>query len=232
MPGGYHFDRFYKISIGRLYEKLKRNYPFQEQLDTANMPDEIAAYVVQFRFRKAENDWPVVQIGPGIITLNETKKYDWKKFKENASKLVDNLIQIRKEYENPHFTGLLLRYIDAIEYNYEEENIYDFLKDKMKLHIDLYPGLFEDTKVKSLPTTFDHKFSFPSEQPKGIVSLRFFRGKRFEKDSLLWETMVSVNNEEILNVDGNIIKCLDEAHDLTHNWFFKIISGELEKRFK
>jgi uncharacterized protein (TIGR04255 family) len=231
MPGGYRFDKFYEISIGRLFEKLRSKYPFQEQLETVNMPDEIAGYVVQYRFRKAENDWPVVQIGPGIITLNETDKYVWKEFKENAKKLVDNLIQIRTEYEKPVFNGFLLRYIDAIDYNYDEENVYDFLKDKMKLRIELYPNLFEGTKVQSLPATFDHKFSYPSEKPKGIVSLRFFRGKRFNKDSLLWETMVSVNDEETLNAKGNIIKCLEEAHDLTHNWFFKIISGELEKRF-
>ena len=72
---GIYIDPHYKILIGSLYEKIKDKYPFYEQLETARMPDEIAAYLVQHRFRVKENDWPLIQIGPGIITLNDTDNY-------------------------------------------------------------------------------------------------------------------------------------------------------------
>jgi len=125
-----------------------------------------------------------------------------------------------------------LRYIDAIDFNYNSENVFDFLKDKMKLNIEFDTELFKNTGVNSIPMNFNQKFSFTSEKPKGTASLRFYRGKRHGIDSLLWDTMVVVNDEETLNTNANILKCLEEAHDLTHNWFFNIISGELEERFK
>jgi len=97
MPGEYYFDPDYKMSIGRLYENLKDKYPTQEKLNTATMPDEIAGHVVQYRFRSAENDWPLVQIGPGIVTLNETEKYTWDEFKDNITRLIETLIEVRKK---------------------------------------------------------------------------------------------------------------------------------------
>ena len=72
---GIKVDKHYKILIGSLYEKIKSDYPYIEQLATSSMPDEISGYIVQHRFRKEENGWPLVQIGPGIVTLtNRTKQ--------------------------------------------------------------------------------------------------------------------------------------------------------------
>ena len=70
---GMRIDPHYKLLIGRIYEKIKDKYTFHEQLPTASMPDEIAGYIIQHRFRKKENEWPLIQLGPGIITLNDTK---------------------------------------------------------------------------------------------------------------------------------------------------------------
>ncbi|MCD6239350.1 MAG: TIGR04255 family protein [Thermotogae bacterium] len=70
---GVKIDPHYKILIGRMYDRVKDEYPFHEQLPAATMPDEIAGYVVQHRFRKDKDKWPLIQIGPGIITLNDTE---------------------------------------------------------------------------------------------------------------------------------------------------------------
>jgi uncharacterized protein (TIGR04255 family) len=55
-------DPNYKLIIGRIYDKLKAEYPYYEQLPTANIPDGIAEYITQHRFRTAENSWPLIQI--------------------------------------------------------------------------------------------------------------------------------------------------------------------------
>ncbi len=49
---GMEIDPHYKILIGRIYDMVRSEYPFHEQLPTATIPDEIAGYVVQHRFRK------------------------------------------------------------------------------------------------------------------------------------------------------------------------------------
>ena len=50
-------DPHYKLLLGRLYDRVSEEYPEHEQLPTATMPDEIAGYMVQHRFRHAANEW-------------------------------------------------------------------------------------------------------------------------------------------------------------------------------
>lgn len=70
---GVAVDPKYKLLVGRLYDRLSRDYPFHEPLPTASMPDEMLGYVVQHRFRAAEGVWPLVQVGPGLVTLNDPR---------------------------------------------------------------------------------------------------------------------------------------------------------------
>jgi len=88
---GMRVDPHYKILVGSLYEQLKEEYPFHQQLPTAFIPDEMLGYLVQHRFRKGENQWPLVQIGPGIITVNDTEGYIWEDFKNRIERVVNIL---------------------------------------------------------------------------------------------------------------------------------------------
>jgi len=225
-------DPHYKILIGRIYDRVRSEYPFHESLSTATMPDEIAAHVVQHRFRKDEGEWPLVQVGPGIITLNDTDGYIWEDFEKRISNLLDNLFDAYPDAENNlKVNGLVLRYIDAVDFDYEKGDIFDFLKKKMKTNVKIHEKLFED-KVSKLPLSFDLRFSFPSTRPKGAVYVRFGRGKRKGANALMWETMVQSLGEDTPKVKNRITVWVTEAHDLTDDWFFKMIEGELLRRFE
>ena len=107
---GTRTDPHYKLLVGRIYEKIKDEYPFHEQLPTATMPDELVGYVIQHRFRKNENEWPLIQIGPGIITLNDTKGYTWDNFKEKSICMLNTLFETYPDAEiNLNVNGLSLR---------------------------------------------------------------------------------------------------------------------------
>ena len=228
---GMRLDPHYKILIGRMYDRISDEYPFHEQLPTATMPDEIAGYVVQHRFRKGRDEWPLIQIGPGIITLNDTEGYVWEDFNKRISHLLDTLFESYPDAENNLKTNrLLLRYIDAVDSG--EDNIFNFLKEKMKMNIEIHQQLFEETGVSNSPLDFDLRFSFPSAKPHGIAHLRFVRGKRKDVDGLVWETMVQSGEDADLNTKKKITSWVNEAHDLTDDWFFKMIEGELLRRFE
>ena len=128
--------------------------------------------------------------------------------------------------------GLLLRYIDAVDFNYEKEDIFTFLKDKLKVTIQMHGELFDETGVSDLPLGFDLKFSFPSAKPKGAVHLRFVRGKRKDIDALIWETHVQSIGDDAPKVKDEIRRWVVNAHELTDDWFFKMIEGELLRRFE
>lgn len=230
---GMKIDPHYKILLGRIYDRAKDEYPFHEQLPAATMPDEIAGYVVQHRFRKDKDKWPLIQIGPGIVTLNDTEGYIWEDFEKRISHLLDVLFEAYPGAENdlkPNW--LLLRYIDAVDFDYEKDDIFIFLKEKMKVSVEMYQELFKETGISNIPLGFDLRFSFPAKRPKGAVHLRFFRGKRRDVDALIWETQVQSIGKDAPNANGEISGWVADAHKLTDDWFFKMIEGELLRRFE
>ena len=230
---GVKIDPHYKILIGRIYDRVRNEYPYHEQLPTATIPDEMAAYIVQHRFRKEKDKWPLIQIGPGIITLNDTEGYVWEDFKVRITNLLNILFDAYPNAErNLKINGLLLRYIDSVNFDYEKDNIFNFLNENMKITVKLHEKLFENTGVSKLPYRFDLRFSFPSTKPKGVVHLRFVRGKRRESDALIWESAVQSIGEDAPKLKEEIAIWVNESHDLTDDWFFKIIEGELLKRFE
>lgn len=230
--GGMKIDPHYKVLIGTVYDKVKSEYPFHEQLPTATMPDEMSGYIVQHRFRKGKDEWPLIQIGPGIITLNDTDGYVWKDFEKRISFVINTIFGIHLNPRNLKVNGLILRYIDVIDFDYNKDNAFNFLKEKMKINVNVYQKLFVNTGVSKLPKGFDLRFFFPSAKPKGDVGLRFVRGKRKEVDALIWETTVQSTGKNLPDTKKKITIWVENAHKLTHDWFFKIIEGELLRRFE
>ncbi len=229
---GIKIDPHYKILVGSLYSNLKEEYPYHEPLPSSSIPDDIAGHVIQHRFRKGKNEWPLIQIGPGILTVNDTDGYIWEDFEKKVASAVSSLLELYPEPENFKNNSLLLRYIDTVEFNYHSDNIFNFLSNHMKTEINLYPNLFNNTGVKSMPSSFDWRFSFPCEKPDGIIHLRFVKGKKENTDGLIWETMVQSTGEKADQMTENIQEWLTDAHNLTNDWFFKLIEGELERRFE
>jgi len=232
-PGRVATDPHYKLLIGAMYDRVRDDYGFHEPLPAANMPDEIAAYVVQHRFRESQNGWPLIQIGPGIVTLNDTAGYVWEDFEKRVSRLLDSLFEA---YPNARrdlvVNKLLLRYVDGVVFDFETDNVFSFLKDNMKLNIHIDKMLFNNTGVKDFPKGLDLRVSFASTKPVGAIQLRFARGKKQTSDALIWETNVLTVGKEVPAGKDGILRWVQSAHTLTDDWFFKTISGELLGRFR
>ncbi len=225
-------DPHYKLLIGSLYDNVKKQYPFHEPLPTSTMPDEMAAYIVQHRFRTKKQGWPLIQIGPGIFTINETHGYVWESFQEAIIEGLDSLFEAYTELEgNLKIQSVMLRYIDAVDFDFKED-VLNFLKEKMKLNIDLEKQLFEDTGINPNPLGFNLIMTFKSTKPAGAISLRFGRGKKDDADAIIWETIFHSKGSDAPNNRKELLNWLIEAHEHTHDWFFKTIKGDLEKRFE
>ena len=84
-------DPNYSIFVGRLYDLLASKYPHYEQLPSSMIPSQMAANIAQHRFRVAEEKWPLVQVGPGIVTLNDTDNYTWYDFGVRANYVVKSV---------------------------------------------------------------------------------------------------------------------------------------------
>ncbi|MCX6831975.1 MAG: TIGR04255 family protein [candidate division Zixibacteria bacterium] len=230
---GTEVDPQYKLLVGRIFDRISGDYPDHVSLPAATMPDEFVAYVVQHQFRSHDTVWPLVQLGPGVITLNETQTYVWSDFRERIEKLLKALIESYPDADKGlRFNRILLRYIDAVDFDYEREDVFAFLLSHLKAGVDLHEGLFEGTGVPKSPIVINMGFSFPSTKPKGAASLRFFKGERDNEPALLWETHIQTSGDDVPAGWESILTWLDEAHKLTHEWFFKMIDGPLLEKFK
>lgn len=225
-------DPHYKIMIGSLYETVKDEYPFHEELPTATMPDEISGYMVQHRFRKGKDLWPLIQIGPGIVTLNDTEGYVWEDFKVRISYLIDKLFTVYPEPSKLRVSRLLLRYIDAISFDYSTGDIFNFLGEKMKINLNIHQGLFDGTGIVKKPLGIDMRLAFPSSTLRGQIHFRVARGKKEETDALILDTIFESVGEDAPKDAGEIVSWAERAHEITDDWFFKLIEGELLGRFK
>lgn len=224
-------DPHYRLLLGRFSERVESDYPFHEALPTAQVPDALVAHMAQHRFRASEVGWPLIQMGPGLMTVNETEGYTWDDFRARCTRAVTSLFEAHPDRRKLSVQDLTLRYIDAVNVDFGQESVFDFLRDKMKTQILLPDTLFDGTRVERNPTAFNWQVSFPISSPGGTMTLRFAIGVHRDSPALIWETLVQTGRQDLPALPGDFSSWLEQAHELTDDWFFKLIAGELERGF-
>ncbi len=230
-PPGPQVDTHYRLLLGRLFDRMLADYPEHEQLPIASIPDEMVGHVVQHRFRVAENSWPLIQVGPGVFTVNSTADYKWQDFRPRVMSAIEKLYDAHPKAEDLKITNIILRYIDAVDFDYNTENTLVFLREKLKLNISLPANLFSGMRVEDKPNGLVSQFSFRTEKPRGIMNLRCATGQKQHTPALIWETTVASSGDDLPRMPKAFAGWIDEAHELTDDWFFKMIEGDLERRF-
>ncbi len=236
LPNGDHgpaVDPHYRLLIGHLHAQLEEIYPYHEPLPTSSLPDVAAAYVVQHRFRTVEAGWPLIQLGPGVLTLNSTSEYTWTDFQKRLRRAVEAWMrsQAKDDKQKHRVKSLLLRYIDSVSFDYEND-VLSFLRDKLKVNLSMDEVLFQNAPVEAKPSAIDLRLAFPVSKPSGYLDVRFARGERDNTPALIWETRVAHEGQSVPQDEAGILEWADAAHDLTHEWFFKMIEGELRREFQ
>lgn len=142
----------YDILVGELNAKLKKKYPFFESLKPQEIPSFMLPQVVQHRFRKEPNKYPLYQLGPGIISFNSNgENYangGWPSFKKSLIEF----IKVYKEtstdnlFSTENFEKITLRYIDKIEDERMYPNTRQYFCDYLNLQIE--PEFINSTDYK------------------------------------------------------------------------------------
>lgn len=225
-------DPHYKLLPGKLSDKFSGEYPYHEELPQASIPDEISPYIVKHRFRCQKDQWPLVQLGPGILTVNHTKKYTtFNEFRPLAVSAVDTLFEVYPDPDNLRISSLLLRYIDAKEFDYGKDDVASFLRDKMGIPVEFPEKLFKTTGVDSVPRSFAWSSSFSCNKPKGLATLKFATGTSNGKPALIWEQIVQSAHDDFPGMPRAFESWITDAHEVTESWFLSLIEGTLEREF-
>lgn len=212
-PAGELTDPGYSLAIGGFANDIKSDFPVRKQV----MPDGVSIYPhPQYQFWKEEATWPVIQIGPGMLAVNDTdKNYSWENnFKGNIQRAVNALIS---SYElNPKFEKVRLQYIDAIDLPDLVDEIESVIYEKLQTSISrkyVVPG-----KLKDLAINQSYKLDDGS-----VLSLNIRNGRNnlTSKQAIVWTTLVEYKG----TFDANfLLSWLEDAHSLASDIFVKVLN--------
>jgi uncharacterized protein (TIGR04255 family) len=229
-PPGIAVDPNYQLLIGQLYSQIRERFPQHVRLATAEIPEQMVPFTPQHQFRPGPGNWPLVQLGPGLLTVNDTEAYLWDNFKELCRYASDALFEVYPRADNAlRITEVSLRYIDADFL--EGEAVLEFLK-KLKINVKLPTSLFGDSRVDDSTLAVGLTLEFPTSEPRGTIRLAFNQGRKSDKEALIWDTRVTSRGGDAPTEPLRIAEWLEKAHLITHDWFMRLIEGELLEKYR
>jgi uncharacterized protein (TIGR04255 family) len=232
------WDPNYRLLVGAMWDRLHKEYRHHEPLPAAQFPDELAAYQVQHRFRETESGWPLVQIGPGILSLNATTGYSWHDFKQRTQRVLE---AIASSYETMKHTsgeqadfepsGLSLRYINSVPFEFDNDDALDFIANNMKAKFSIDEAVLGAAGVEQPCLGLDARLVYALKSLPGVLQARFSRAQRDGTDSILWEIQAQSLGSDVPGELNGVHTWLEQAHQSIHKWFFEMIKGRLKERF-
>lgn len=226
--GGF-VDNNYSLLIGAIRGQLKEKYSFHEALPQMAMPEEVASYIVQHRFRRSEGEWPLYQLGPGIITFNQAKDYHWDSYLSDLKELISVFLNEYPKPDTLKLTEITLRYIDGLNFNYETDNVLSGFKDNLNIDLNGVEKIFSNEKIKLHPLLCNLLFNFPTISPKGVSALSINRGQIHGEDGIIIETAVVSKNNDVPQTEDEIFSWIEESHVITHDLFDKLFAPIMDE---
>lgn len=220
------YDSGFDMAVGIFYSFVKNEFKSQKAKFPPGilLPQEFLNNQPKYQYWTNDNTWPVMQLGHGIFTINDTEaNYQWEK--SFFPLIKKGLIYLQNSYSKSlNFNFVSLRYIDQIstkDYNFSDW--LSFMKDNLNFEIE---------------NKFDPKGSLKKFQYTQVFDLKngseleivISNGKKNNnEDILVWETSIS-NNNAFTQV--SIIDWLDSAHKITSQLFKEICKDDLYNSFK
>jgi len=225
-------DPAYPIIAGLLYDRVKKEYPHKEELPQSRFPPDILQYSVTHRFRVGAEQWPLVQIGPGLASINFTQPYSWRKFKPSAMRFLGHLTEAYKVAADTQLKiqRAMLRYINAIDLQSEDTDVLSFLAANMHTSIDLPLPRAATAEGVASPRSLNFEIAYFVPKIGGDVSLSISTGKKHTQRVLFCD-LIAVSTGDNLVESSRFSRWLTDAHSVLEGWFFALIRGDLYKRF-
>lgn len=227
-------DPNYSFTLGIFYNNIKDKFPNIIELGANKAPVELTPHMVRHRFTpSSENQWPMVQLGPGVAAANFSNPYTRDNFFKHCEFLRNNLIKTYTDFPLS-IESISLRYRNFIEFDYSTNDILHFLSTKLNTNVE-FPNFIPGNASKNKsPSTGAIKFSFDLDYPEGTgvysINTGFYKAKTpSEKIGLVTQFEVLSSGDQtpdITNLD-EFKDWLSKAHEVLHDWFFDLIDGEL-----
>jgi len=232
-------DTHYPLALGAFFHGVKKDYPVEEPLPAAQIPDAVLPpHTVRHRFRVAPDEWPVMQLGPGIATVNLISPYSWSLFREQAIFLRRKL---REAYRGvPIYpVAIIMRYRNIFPLDYHGENVLSYMAENLNFTVNCPSYIPGPAGENGRPIEMGVNLGYTLRRPQSLGTIRLATALETKHDHtprpvLLADLEVNThkNADSPFENDRRFATWLDQAHAVIHEWFFALVDGPLRRNFE
>src|SRR5690606_25900244 len=211
--GDQQLDTGYALAQGKLQEIVRKHFPVYKRRVPHGIPDQLLQYQTVNQFWSGEDTWPVLQLGPGIFTVNDTdKNYDWG---NSYLPLIANALDwIHSAYDGRLMIKVAsLRYIDSVTLkDYDFDGEWQVFIDK-HFNFNFVNNFNPRGTLKRVH--FDQYFEMEEESTLNI-SMSNGKYRKTDQDALIWQTAVikAAKFEK-----DTLLSWVEKAHTVTSDLF-------------
>lgn len=214
----------FQYLYGDLYANLKNDFPNRERLTPLEIPFDALINIPVFRFKNKNNGYPLVQIGPGILSINTLNEfYVWEEFREEIHKLINILKEIYPKFHTIKINPALI-YLDFLKFDSHHTSGYDFINEN--LNISIHSNIINELNPKVKEININANY----EVDDNNLSVRINEGKaNNSEEGIVVQTRVNGNAQ---TYDNHTLKTwLESAHLLSSKAFKSLIKEDLYNTF-
>jgi uncharacterized protein (TIGR04255 family) len=223
---GLPIDKQFAIAQGSFHSQLISSFPVFKRIAPLELPDSLLAYQIVNQYWSPENKWPVIQLGPGILVVNETEdNYVWSNGFFNLIKKVLSWLELAYT-KLPKLNFASLRYIDSVNtIKYEKTiDLIDFINRNFEITINKNyapPG-------KTSAIHFEEVISLEDGSSLNF-SISSGKYRKTENNAIIWQTTVF---SQANFTNDTLLDWIDKSHLITSDFFKKVLKQEFYESFK
>ena len=182
--------------------------------------------------RKEKNGYPLIQMGPGIATVNFAKGYSWTLFKEHILNVIASVIDLYPEEIHPlRLIRSEVRFLNGVPIGPKNENPLAFLEEKLHTKVEIDPDFFRLNQMYLQPHSVNLNLAYNLQRPLGHLGISIQSGQMGEMPAYVFQTLIQSSGEGAASTKEAFERWLDDAHDVAENSFCTLCKGSLMEKF-
>ncbi len=216
------FDPAEQAFLPGEFKRIAEQKGFREVEALAKPHQMMMPYQAAHRFRKSKDTWPCLQIGMGILTVNQVNEgYEWESFRKSAQLGLTML-----EQAHPHGLkelpgkALVLRYLDGFLLPEGEQSFVKFMSENLAIRLQFPDSLLESEHFEGVVRTPEFAFTLEAPKLKGKLVCRLQPGQRDGKDAFVANIAVISSGDDVVGLAREgMMEWFEKAHTIQREFF-------------
>lgn len=168
-----------------------KGYRIAERVVPPQIPIEMLPHTAVHRYRMAANKYPLIQLGPGVLTCNVAPPYEgWDKFSAVIDTAIESIYpNSEMKAGTPEIKSVIVRYIDGFTSAHGMTSSYEFVRDHLKLSVGLETSILDKYSSKPADAKVGCQQTFSVLHPdRSTFSLNCASGVSNNKEAVVLDT--------------------------------------------